>query len=131
LQGAYCVLRANQVWAPYPDNDPDAARDLMRRFYALVVKDSDLSLDPVKAAELEVEWWRLHREHQYGVIGEDEPLVPIARVSSGWAKPAWSSRALETSFSTAANRRSEVRPCGSPPGVRRRRRCRWPPQSPP
>ena len=23
LQGAWYVLRANQVWAPYPDNDPD------------------------------------------------------------------------------------------------------------
>ena len=26
-------LRANQVWAPYPDNDPDAARAYMLRFY--------------------------------------------------------------------------------------------------
>jgi hypothetical protein len=75
LQGAYYVLRANQVWAPYPDNDPDAARELMRRFYALVIKESDLSLDPVRASVLEVEWWRLHRERQYGVIGSDEPLV--------------------------------------------------------
>jgi len=75
LQGAYYVLRANQKWAPYPDNDPGAAREYMRRFYALVVKDGELRLDPVKASELEVEWWRLHRERQYGVIGEDEPLV--------------------------------------------------------
>ena len=36
LYGAWLVLRANQKWAPYPDNDPDAARDLMRRFYLLV-----------------------------------------------------------------------------------------------
>ena len=26
LYGAYLVLRANQKWAPYPDNDPDGAR---------------------------------------------------------------------------------------------------------
>jgi hypothetical protein len=24
--GAFHVLRANQLWAPYPDNDPDGAR---------------------------------------------------------------------------------------------------------
>jgi hypothetical protein len=66
LLGAWLVLRANQEWAPYPDNDPDAARDLMRRFYLLVARDSgDLQIDPQHAAELEVEWWRLHREHQH------------------------------------------------------------------
>ena len=30
IQGAWYVLRANQVWAPYPDNDPTRARDFMR-----------------------------------------------------------------------------------------------------
>jgi hypothetical protein len=66
LQGAWYVLRANQVWAPYPDNDPDQARDLMRRFYALVRADLRLAIDPVRAAELEVAWWRAHRMHQHG-----------------------------------------------------------------
>lgn len=47
----------------------------MRRFYELVVRNSDLELDPVEASRREVEWWRLHREHQYGVIGDEEPLV--------------------------------------------------------
>jgi hypothetical protein len=75
LQGAYYVLRANQKWAPYPDNDPDAARDLMGRFYALVLRSSDPSLDPVRAAALEVDWWRLHREHQYGHVEGEGPLV--------------------------------------------------------
>ena len=32
LVGAWLVLRANQKWAPFPDNDPDAARALMTRF---------------------------------------------------------------------------------------------------
>jgi hypothetical protein len=74
LYGAYLVLRANQKWAPYPDNDPDAARDLMRRFYLLVARDSpDVRIDPATAARLEVEWWRLHRAHQHdpGVPGSD------------------------------------------------------------
>src|ERR1700712_4072985 len=63
-RGAWLVLRANQAWGPYPDNDPDRARRLMRGFYALVVRDGGLSLDPERAAHLEVEWWRVHRAHQ-------------------------------------------------------------------
>jgi hypothetical protein len=63
--GAFHVLRANQLWAPYPDNDPDGARASMRRFYALVVKDLGSGIDPSRAADLEVEWWRVHREHQH------------------------------------------------------------------
>lgn len=27
LQGAWLVLRANQRWAPYPDNDPEGAQN--------------------------------------------------------------------------------------------------------
>jgi hypothetical protein len=76
VRGAYYVLRANQKWAPYPDNDPDAARAFMRRFYDLVLRDSgDLRLDADTTSEREVEWWRRHRERQYGVVGDDEPLV--------------------------------------------------------
>ena len=79
LIGAFHVLRANQLWAPYPDNDPDGARSSMRRFYALVAADHGLDLDPVRAAELEVEWWRLHREHQH------DPDVPERALSPRWS----------------------------------------------
>jgi hypothetical protein len=65
LLAAWHVLRANQFWAPVPDNDPEAARASMRRFYALVARMGNLDIDPAKAAWLEVEWWRLHRVHQY------------------------------------------------------------------
>lgn len=64
-RGAWWVLRANQVWAPYPDNDPDAARDYMRRFYELVARRHAESFDTGRAAELELEWWRVHRELQH------------------------------------------------------------------
>ena len=37
LHGAWLVLRANQLWAPYPDNDPQRAQACMRRFYALTL----------------------------------------------------------------------------------------------
>jgi hypothetical protein len=71
LAGAWCVLRANQAWAPYPDNQPDVARAYMRRFYELV----ELPLDPAKAAAYEVEWWRVHREHQHSADVTEEELV--------------------------------------------------------
>jgi len=75
LVGAWHVLRANQLWAPYPDNDPDGARRSMRRFYALVDGDLGHRIDPVRASELEVEWWRLHREHQHDPGVDERPLV--------------------------------------------------------
>ena len=77
IRGAWFVLRANQLWAPFPDNDPDGARRAMARFYSLVVRTHGESFDPVRASELEVEWWREHREHQRSAIqAEDErPLI--------------------------------------------------------
>lgn len=64
LYGAWLVLRANQLWAPYPDNDPDGARRAMCRFYALVAKRHRERFDVDEAARLEVEWWRVHRVRQ-------------------------------------------------------------------
>ena len=80
LVGAWLVLRANMVWAPFPDNDPDKARALMRRFYQLLRKSEAARFDPTRASELEVEWWRVHREHQHagdspdGLIGALQDL---------------------------------------------------------
>jgi hypothetical protein len=65
LAGAWLVLRANQKWAPFPDNDPAAARRLMTSFYRRLAASEKASFDPVRAAELEVEWWRAHREAQH------------------------------------------------------------------
>lgn len=76
LKGAWLVLRANQRWAPHPDNDPDGARRCMERFYRLVSAEAGEPLDTVEAARLEVEWWRLHRERQRGDGERDvDPLV--------------------------------------------------------
>jgi hypothetical protein len=65
LHGAWLVLRANQLWAPYPDNDAAGALACMRRFYALVRLAYGEPPNPAKAAELEVEWWRVHRDGQH------------------------------------------------------------------
>jgi hypothetical protein len=76
LYGAWLVLRANQLWAPFPDNDPAGARRAMARFYGVVKRRHGESFDPVRAAELEVEWWRVHREHQRTEGHDDQrPLV--------------------------------------------------------
>jgi hypothetical protein len=64
LRGAWLVLRANQLWAPPVNNDPDRARRAMERFYRLVKERHGESYDPGQTAALEVEWWRIHREHQ-------------------------------------------------------------------
>jgi hypothetical protein len=76
LVGAWHVLRANQAWAPYPDNDPGAARAHMRRFYALVFRNQP-RLDPGRAAMLEVEWWRVHRAHQHAASPDWTGFGPI------------------------------------------------------
>jgi hypothetical protein len=76
VRGGWWVLRANQLWAPVPDNDPDGARRYMERFYRLVVASEGEDFDPVEAARREVEWWRAHRELQYDDGEVDErPLV--------------------------------------------------------
>ncbi|HEX3690399.1 MAG TPA: hypothetical protein VHV28_11895 [Solirubrobacteraceae bacterium] len=72
LQGAWLVLRANQLWAPFPDNDPDGARAAMQRFYALVKDRHGETFDPVTASRLEVGWWRVHREHQHDSDGDGD-----------------------------------------------------------
>jgi len=77
LRGAWLVLRANQHWAPFPDNRPDAARRCMRRFYALVARGGHETFDVTEAAWLEVEWWRVHRALQHqgdaSVPAQDRP----------------------------------------------------------
>ena len=77
VQGAWLVLRANQLWAPYPDNDPDGARRAMERFYTLVKRRHHEAFDPARAARLELEWWRVHREHQHtdDVEADERPLI--------------------------------------------------------
>jgi hypothetical protein len=83
LYGAWLVLRANQLWAPYPDNDPERALACMRQFYALIRLAHGEPANPAKAAELEVDWWRVHREGQHRdgahAIGDTEPAEELVQ----------------------------------------------------
>ena len=87
VYGAWLVLRANQLWAPYPDNDPEGARRGMERFYRLVSERHDDTFDPRRASELEVEWWRVHREHQHddSPVGADDEGPLIAALTALYA----------------------------------------------
>jgi hypothetical protein len=83
LYGAWLVLRANQLWAPHPNNDPDGARRAMARFYSLVARRYGERFDPAEAAALEVGWWHVHREHQDGgEAGEGALVAALAAVYS-------------------------------------------------
>jgi len=75
LYGAFLVLRANQLWAPVPDNDPDGARATMRRFYSLAACTGGERFDVDEAARLEVEWWRVHRRLQRDAPDEDQGVL--------------------------------------------------------
>jgi hypothetical protein len=72
VQGAYLVLRANQLWAPYPLNDANGARATMQRFYALVDSSYGLGLDVAEAARREVTWWGVHRDLQHSTADDGE-----------------------------------------------------------
>ena len=78
IRGSWFVLRATQLWAPQPDNDPVAARLAMERFYRLLKQHSHEPFDPAEAARLEVEWWHVHREHQHNNHHSDERALADA-----------------------------------------------------
>lgn len=103
LWGAWLVLRANQLWAPFPDNDPDGARRAMQRFYALIVTRYGETIDPGEAARREVEWWRVHREHQHD---GSEPADEESLIAALSALYAYSYGVPEPAVRTAAEQRA-------------------------
>jgi hypothetical protein len=80
LHGAWLVLRANQLWAPSPGNDPDGARRCMRRFYALLRLAHGGPADPARAAALEVDWWAVHRHRRQHPDGSSALVTALARL---------------------------------------------------
>jgi hypothetical protein len=75
LRAAWHVLRGSQAWAPFPDNDPEAARRHMARFFRMANRAGRLRVDPRLAAELEVAWWQTHRALQHDARVSDDDLV--------------------------------------------------------
>ena len=141
-RGAWLLLRAIQLWAPLPDNDPDGARACMRQLYALVELRYGEPADPERAAVLEVDWWRVHRERQRSSSETSDELVesvtrlyccifgaPEAevRASSGAPGPGYGP------VRSVGPRRLSARQPAAPDGARRagprlrRAACRRPP----
>lgn len=81
IRGSWLVLRATQLWAPFPNNDPVAARQTMERFFRLVTRHYGEPFDAAEAARLEVEWWHVHREDQHSNAGGDGRAVVDALVA--------------------------------------------------
>ena len=82
-RGAWLMLRAVRLWAPFPDNDPDGARAHMHELYALVRLRFGEPADPALAASLEIDWWRAHRKRQYAPDPEetgDELVDSVTRL---------------------------------------------------
>jgi hypothetical protein len=78
----------------------------MRRFYSLVRAAYGEPRDVTEAARLEVEWWRVHREHQQAA-DSTEPLVDavarlyafLYRVPASEVRPAAAHRAAAMDLS--------------------------------
>jgi hypothetical protein len=51
----------------------------MTRFYRLLAASEKAAIDPARAAELEVEWWRVHREGQHAGAGAGDGGGPLVR----------------------------------------------------
>src|ERR1035437_8406964 len=64
IRWAWLVLCAIQLGAPFSDNDPGGARRAIEVFYRLIARRYGESFDPATADLLEVEWWRVHKQHQ-------------------------------------------------------------------
>jgi hypothetical protein len=61
VYGAYLVARAEIAFAPFPDNDVPKAEAYLRRFYGFIKGIHREHFDVVRAAQLEVNWWIVHR----------------------------------------------------------------------
>jgi hypothetical protein len=105
LHGAWLVARANQLWAPYPDNDPAGARRCMRRFYGLLRLAHGAPADPARAAALEVDWWAAHRDRQHAGTGPEDTDLLVTALARLYA---YLYRADEQAVRPAARLRAEA-----------------------
>jgi hypothetical protein len=62
IYGAYLVARAEMAFAPFPDNDVPLTLVYTRRFYAFIKRVHREDFDVEQAAQLEVNWWIVHRK---------------------------------------------------------------------
>ncbi len=61
LRGAYYITRASIAWVPI-DHDLDLVRAYLVKFYIVAQRASRLPFDPARVANLELQYWIVHRE---------------------------------------------------------------------
>ncbi len=61
LRGAYYITRASVAWVPI-DHDLDLIRAYLIKFYMVAQQASGMPFDPIKVANLELQYWIVHRE---------------------------------------------------------------------
>ncbi len=61
LRGAYYITRASIAWVPI-DHDLDLIRAYLIKFYIVAQQASGMPFNPVKVADLELQYWIVHRE---------------------------------------------------------------------
>lgn len=82
------ATQAQLAFAPFPDNDVPKATRLQQDFYAYIKRiHPSEAFDPIKAGELDVRWWVIHRqlfaepENQALIHGIADLYVEVYRVS--------------------------------------------------
>jgi hypothetical protein len=73
VHAAWLLLRALQLWAP--QGDPEPALPRLSRFYGLLRLTYGEPASPAHAAELDVNWWTVHRTARQGHASYAESLV--------------------------------------------------------
>jgi hypothetical protein len=83
IQASYLIIRASVAWAPV-DHDLRMVRRYIRKFYRTAARHGrGVSFDPVKVADLELEYWVVHRELSGRPDDEKMPLIrSLARLHS-------------------------------------------------
>ena len=79
LKAAWHVLRGSQAWAPFPDNDPEAARHHMARFFRM----ANGPAGPRRSTPRRRTGggrWQTHRAMQHDAqVGEDDLVAAMVR----------------------------------------------------
>jgi hypothetical protein len=60
LLAAYYIVRASAAWVA-PDHDSAKILALHQKFYRIALRYSGLHFDPIKVAQLEEQYWDVHR----------------------------------------------------------------------
>jgi hypothetical protein len=78
VYGAYLIARAEMAAAPFPDNDLPLAREYMRKFFEFINRVHGLSIPAAEAAEVDVNWWAVHRR-LFGCADNEELVDAVAK----------------------------------------------------